>query len=48
MKLTLIIAVTTYILLNYFRPKLDRTSDGKLLLWYGSEYKRKYIILWQN
>lgn len=29
-----------------FSPRLDKTSDGELLLWYNEKNKRKYIKLW--
>ena len=39
-----IIFAILFIMLHWFDPKIDKTRDGKVLLWYGRR-KRKYIIL---
>lgn len=29
-----------------FEPRLSMTSEKNLLLWYNSQYSRKYIRIW--
>lgn len=33
------------LLFLFLRVSFDKTTDGKILLWYGRN-KRKYIVLW--
>lgn len=40
----LIILFVLFMLYVWYDPMLDRTRDGKVLLWYGHR-KRKYIVL---
>lgn len=45
LKIIFVISMVLVFLLNYLKPRIDETPDGKLILWYGSKSKRKYIIL---
>lgn len=43
---TLMLILFIIILINYiFKPNLDWTSEGELLLWYGKN-KRKYFKIY--
>lgn len=45
-----IIIITIVGLIHHFRPKLDRTDEGHLLMWYSpngrNNDKRKYLKIW--
>lgn len=30
-----------------YDPKLDKTSEGDILLWYDYKNKRKYKVIWK-
>mgnify|MGYP001565119412 FL=1 len=47
MTIILIIMVIFCLIMGYLNPKIDKTSEGEILLWYGNK-KRKYIKIWQN
>jgi hypothetical protein len=30
-----------------FKPRIDITKDKKILLWYGTSFKRKYFVIFE-
>ena len=34
--------------LTVFEPKLDKTKEGDILLYYNKNHKREYIFLYKN
>lgn len=43
------ILIVVLIIINFiiYNPKLDKTSEGDILLWYDYKNKRKYKVIWK-
>jgi len=48
MTILILIPIILVVLYLHYEPKLDRTSEGDIILWYKSGYTRQNFIIWKN
>jgi hypothetical protein len=46
--IVLIAALIIVLLYAHYRPFIDRTSDGDIVIWYNWKSKRIYKYLWKR
>lgn len=46
--IVLIAALIIVLLYAHYRPFIDRTSDGSIVIWYNNNDKRTFKYLWKK